>query len=260
MAVVFLIGGTGNQLFQFTRAAPRDRFCTLFLQPALRRWLGWKDHEQVLRFPAANPLACALALPLLALDVMLAKLAGRSLYTRLDLRGVKASPILTRWVQVGYFQNAAQTRNASELGNQLAAEGECAPALALHIRGGDALAMERQGAARYGILPAAYFRAAFGKAGDPDRVHVFTDDPAHARAICAEAIPDTAQITYDSGDLSAMMRGCLSARRFIACNSTLSWWLVQMRGAQRPSIVPSPFTLALDLPVPPGAEAIHVDY
>ncbi|MCP5395636.1 MAG: hypothetical protein H6918_02690 [Sphingomonadaceae bacterium] len=260
MAVVFLIGGTGNQLFQFTRAAPRDRFCTLFLQPRLRRWLGWTDHEQVLRFPAASPLACALALPMLALDVALVRLAGWSLFSRLDLRSVKARPMLTRLVQAGYFQDAAQTREASELGDQLAAQGEKAPELALHIRGGDALAMERQGAARYGILPPDYFRAALAMAGDPDKVYVFTDDPAHARAICAESVLEGTRVSYDSGDLGAMMRGCLSAKSFIACNSTLSWWLVQMRGADRPSIVPSPFTLALDLPVPPGAEAINVRY
>lgn len=303
MALVFLCGGTGNQLFQLAASQPGDRFSQAFLCGLFPRVLGWSCHEQVLALPAPSRGCEWGALAMLVLDGLLARLCGRALFTSFDLRSLKARPLLGRWLQLGYFQGRPPVRDLASLADQLlgARRGPDHPAairslgtaqaidIAMHIRGGDILKLEAQGANPYGLLPADYFSRALAQALAAARAEggaegpcsgaagaslgggaafpgvrsrhltVFTDDRPYARALLARISPPIA-VRIDDGPLPAMLAGCLAARCFIAGNSTLSWWIVQMRGADRLSISPAPFTRSLSLETPECGHALAVRY
>lgn len=262
-AVVFLCGGTGNQLFQFTSSHPGDRFSPLFLRGPLARMLGWSEHERVLDFPAPPRWREWASLALLLADAALARIVGRSLFTRFDLRALKAEPLCARLQQFGYFQTCAPVREADELGRQLLAKqpaGGDEIDIAVHVRGGDVLRLEAEGRNPYGVLAPAYFATALSRHGGAGRrLTVFTDDPGHAAALLAEAAPGV-PAWIDDGPLAEMLAQCIAARTFIACNSTLSWWIVRLRGSARESVAPEPFARELPLANPEYVHAIPVRY
>lgn len=262
MAIVFLCGGTGNQLFQFTASRPGDRFSALFLRGPLARLLGWTEHERVVDLPAPAKWREWGALALLLADAALARIADRSLFTRFDLRAIKAEPLCARLQQLGYFQTCAPLRDAEELGHRLVAKAPPADPLdiAMHVRGGDVLRLEAEGRNPYGVLPPAYFAAALARyGGEGRRLTVFTDDREHAAALLAAAAPGLSA-HIDDGPLTEMLARCIAARTFIACNSTLSWWIVRLRGSAAHSVAPEPFARELPLANPEHVDAIPVRY
>ena len=244
MAVVFLIGGTGNQLFQYATSAPADRFSALFLRPGVCRLLGWTPHDRAFGFPAAPGWAVAGALLLLLLDLALARTLRLSLFTDFDNRLANCQPRLRRLLAFGYFQKRPRTRDTAWIRAEIAPPPP--PILPIHIRGGDLRTADRMATHRYGVLPDSYYSrilqqaAADGALEGLTEAQVFTDDPAHARRIMEGlALPLPCRI--EAGPLDEMLRRCLGAEVFVASNSTLAWWIVELRGPQASSYAPRPF-------------------
>lgn len=262
MATVFLVGGTGNHLFQFTRAEPQDRFSYAFLRGPIHRLLGWTEHPRLFEFPKAGIAAQGVAMLVLAVDLVLAKLLRVSLFSRIDLRALKAEPVIKRLVQIGYFQKVPATRPIDDLRPQITAwsEDSVPPETAMHIRGGDILAYQQKGRNPYGVLPTDYYRRALEQATMGTHVTVFTDDRARASELLKTAGPPGLDYTIDDGSLDDMIAGCAGADSFIACNSTLSYWILQLRGPERHSIAPAPFTASLDIELPGYVEGIPVSF
>lgn len=193
MAVVFLIGGTGNQLFQFATAGDGDRFSGLFLRPWLCRLLGWTPHPRAFSLPAAPGWAVATALPVLLADLALARLAGVSLFTDFDNRLSTCRPRLRRLVAFGYFQRRPLRRDLAPIRAALegAPPGPPLPVLAIHVRGGDLRSAGRMATHRYGLLPDSYYRRVLARAAEDGALQglreavIFTDDPDRCRALMA---------------------------------------------------------------------------
>ena len=101
MQVTFLIGGTGNQLFQYASAPPDAVMSTFFLQPGVRSVLGWTQHEQFIQYEEPSIIELILALGVLGFDLILAKLAKISLFTELDTRRLKARAKIKPMVRLG---------------------------------------------------------------------------------------------------------------------------------------------------------------
>ena len=261
MAIVFLIGGTGNQLFQYAAAAPKDRFSTVFLKPAVRRVFKFTDHPTIFRFPRANLLLEMMAVLVLGLDLVASKLARRTLFTELDLRSAKYQPRLACLVRAGYFQTAPMVRDVAELTTSLPSPDPAfAARTCIHIRGGDLLHERDLENPVYGVLPVDYYREALARvAPDGGPVHVFTDDLDHARSICDEIDPSM-QVTLDNGALHEMFINATHASVFVGSNSTLSYWILQLRGDQGGSVAPKPFQNRRDMPFGADVTRLPVCY
>lgn len=259
MSVTFLLAGTGNQLFQYATAPPEGRFSHLFLDDRVRRLTGLAGHPQLLRCPPAGRVVQGLALAGLALDLALHRLTGRTLITRLDLRRRKARPLIAEWVRAGYFQHDPQRRDVAALTAGLPApEGAPLP-VALHVRGGDMHAVHASADDPYGRLAPAYWAAALAGVAPGTPLHVFTDDAGHAARVMAP-FAQTHPITYDTAPLERMLPRAVAACRFIACNSTLSYWILRLRGAGADSVAPAPFQRRADLALDPAISRLPAGY
>lgn len=265
MAVVFLIGGTGNQLFSYAASEVDDPVSTLLLRKDVRQILGWTQHEQVLQFAHPALLEHFCALTVLCLDLILAKFFRLTLFTELDTQRLKISPRLKTLARLGYFQIAPERRSLSPLARQIAPVTE--PGLiALHIRGGDLLELERAGKNVYGLLDSTYFNASIHVAcvsmaregRTPTRLLVLTDDPKFAASMdfSAYGVPK-AEIQH--APLSETLARAVGAEWYISSNSTLSYWIVRLRDGQR-SIAPQPFQKRYDYDLPIATQRLAVTY
>ena len=262
MAVVFLVGGTGNQFFQYAASSEGDTFSTLFLSKAACRLLGWQHHRQLLAFPKPGPAKHAAAILMLCLDLVLVRLGRSPLFTDFDLRSVTRAPKYRHRISMGYFLHRPFNRDIAPLRRQFRRDPDAAPLpVAVHIRGGDALKAHSEGWQLYGKLRPAYFRRALKRAfrtgQPPPKVTFFTDDPEYCRNVI-ERIDLNIDYEIDLSGHDVMIQGCLAADTFVACNSSLSWWIVQLRGFGRHSIVPTPFMRHGNLAAPEFAEALPV--
>lgn len=255
MSVVFLIGGTGNQFFQYAASAPDDVFSGFFLNPFVRRALKWTNHEQAVSFPWAPQSMQSLALITLALDILLARLFGFSLFTTLDTRRLKMLPRLMELNRFGYFQDAPERRDLAELARQISPIGEKGR-IVLHVRGGDLLSIEREGRNVYGMLDRQYFLDALKQAREAiiasgisvvSRI-VVTDDPGYAATL---NLGSDGQENVDvvSPPLGKTIALAVGADWFVASNSTMSYWIVRLRGGAR-CLAPSPFQKRKDYDLP----------
>lgn len=265
MAVVFLIGGTGNQLFQYAASAPTDRFSGIFLQSNVRRLLKWTDHEQAIDFPMAPWPRQVLSLVALLLDLMLARFFRLSLFTAFDARKYKMTPRLVELNRFGYFQNAPERRELADIALQISPEVHKGR-IVIHVRGGDLLEIERAGKNVYGLLDRTYFldgitqaRTALMAVGNSDAtLLVVTDDPQYAASLkLGLAGGDDAEIV--SPPLGETLALAVGADWFVASNSTLSYWIVRLRGGKR-SIAPQPFQKRKDFILPTETARVAVDF
>jgi hypothetical protein len=262
MSIVFLIGGTGNQLFQYAASSPDDRMSTLFLKPVIRRILGWTQHEQALRYEEARIVYQAFALVVLVLDLVLVKLTGRCLFTSLDARRLKASPVLVELVRLGYFQKDPERRSLESLAHQIAPVAQ-EGLIVLHIRGGDLLKIERAGNNVYGLLSRDYYLEGLAEAlrelhQTSVRVRVLTDDPEYASTfdLLIDGVPEPEILC---STLMETLEQATGADWFISSNSTMSYWIVRLRGGVR-SIAPKPFQKRQDYDLPDETRLLKVDF
>jgi hypothetical protein len=265
MAVVFLMGGTGNQLFQFVTSAPNDRFSAFFLRSWVRRFLGWTDHEQIIQYDEPGFVRQGGALVILAFDIVMAKLFGRTFFTALDAKRLKGSPMFPELVRFGYFQTAPERRDLEPIACQIAPTAQ-GGLVVIHIRGGDLLRLELAGNNVYGFLGAEYYRKGLAEAlddlqrrgEDNRRILILTDDPDYAAtfdlSIDGAPRPDVVRTS-----LKETLELATGADWFISSNSTLSNWIVRLRKGVR-SIAPSPFQKRDDIDLPTETRRILVDY
>lgn len=265
MAIVFLIGGTGNQFFQYAASAPEDMFSGFFLGAVVRRALKWTNHEQTLSFPWAPPSLQVVALIILALDVLLARLFGFSLFSTLDTRRLKMLPCLAELNRFGYFQEVPERRDITELASQISPTVNRGK-IVLHVRGGDLLTIEREGRNLYGILDRKYFVNALkqakeairsGGTGEVVRL-VVTDDPDYAATLNLGS-NDKEPVNIVSPPLGETLAVAVGADWFVASNSTMSYWIVRLRGGKN-CIAPKPFQKRRDYELPERTTRLAVDF
>lgn len=264
MAVVFLIGGTGNQLFEFATSEPEDTFSTLLLSRVACRFMKWKHHPQVIEFPQPRLLTHCRAVFLLLLDLILVRLGYKPLFTEFDTHAVQSDPKRRREIAVGYFMLRPFRRSIDPIRTQLErAESKIDTVVAVHVRGGDARAATASGWTNYGQLRPMYFRRALRHAtrclSDDAAVTFFTDDPDYCKGII-QSIGLDLRVSIDTSELKLMMSSSVCADTFIASNSSLSWWIVMLRGKDRTSIVPDPFLRGIQVKVPEFATPLSVNY
>lgn len=266
MALVFLIGGTGNQLFEYVSSDQGDVFSTLFLRKVTRNLLGWTNHEQIFRFENPGLAHHLFGVLLLLFDFILAKLLNISMFTEFDTRSLRLEPMLQKRVRLGYFQNAPERRSAVHLVNQLEPLPESC-AVVLHIRGGDLLSSgNNAGQNGYGKSSGTYYRTGIKAAvaemeaegRRPNRILVLTDDPEYAAtlelAITGLPVPEIKKYS-----LSETLARAIGAEWFVSSNSTLAYWIVQFREGER-CVAPMPFQKRRDFELPLATRRISVAY
>lgn len=265
MAIVFLIGGTGNQFFQYAASAPEDVFSGFFLHRVVRRVLKWTSHEQSLDFPWAPKSVQVLALMILALDILLARLFGVSLFSTLDTRRLKIRPSVVELNRFGYFQDAPERRNFTELSRQISPTVNKG-SVVLHIRGGDLVTIEREGRNVYGLLDRTYFihalkhaKAAIPAGGASEVVQwVVTDDPDYAASLNL-GTGGHEPLNILSPPLGETLALAVGADWFVASNSTMSYWIVRLRGGKN-CIAPKPFQKRWDYDLPDETTRLAVEF
>lgn len=265
MAVTFLIGGTGNQLFEYASSEERDKMSSFFLNSGLRRVLRWTDHEQIIKFQGPSLLAHLVALLVLFIDVILAKLLRFSLLTHFDTRILKISPSIATFVRVGYFQEFPEKRSLEPIVHQIAPNSKKGT-IVLHIRGGDLLALEQSGNNVYGLPSASYYQNAIKVACDRiaangatlNSIIVLTDDIEYASSfnLDVESAP-RAEILHL--DLKATFEVALGADWFVSSNSTMSYWLTRLRQGKN-CIAPKPFQKRTDFDLPNSVVRLEMSY
>lgn len=265
MAVTFLIGGTGNQLFEYASSEDHEKMSSIFLNSGLRRMLKWTDHEQIIEFTSPNPLEHIAALVVLIIDLILAKLLGISFLTLFDTRSIKIAPIITNFVRVGYFQEFPEKRSLAPIARQIAPR-QNKGTIVLHIRGGDLLALEQSGNNVYGLPSEKYYQDAIKAAsekikdsgGKPKSLLVLTDDIEYASSINldVELVPRVELLHLD---LKETFEVALGAEWFVSSNSTMSYWLIRLRQG-KDCIAPKPFQKQADFDLPNSVLRLEVGY
>lgn len=265
MAVVFLIGGTGNQLFQYAASHNKDKFSGFFLGKRVRRLLNWTNHEEVFHYPQPHFLKWLAAAAALSLDLPLAKMTGKSLFSTFDTKSISARPLWFEVARLGYFQTAPERRSLAPLSLQLATAVE-EEKIVVHVRGGDLLKLEQEGKNVYGFLNDAYYRTGIQTALNrlkasgkmETMILILTDDPKYACSLNlrfnGEMEPKI--VRYPLHETLAVAVG---AGWFVSSNSTLAYWIIRLREG-RSSIAPKPFQKRGDYELPDAAERILFKY
>jgi hypothetical protein len=265
VALTFLIGGTGNQLFQYSTSGPTDRFSCFFLNKYIRKYLKWTNHDQIIRYPMASIFVQTVSIIILLSDLILAKFFKITLFTHLDIRKFKIRPSLRCWIRLGYFQECVEKRNISDLGEQFTKSENIAD-IVVHIRGGDLLKLERSGTSIYGILNGEYYLRSLKKINaevlpkDYKKLElvIVTDDVEYASSLNLNESNEY-KMKIISVPLNQTISIAMSARWYISSNSTLSYWITKMRSGKN-SIAPIPFQNNLDLEFPNSTIRLGVDY
>jgi len=253
MIVVRLMGGLGNQMFQY--AAGRNLATLRGTELAID--LGWFD-EAGPRAPASRTYE----LDAFDLQVRLLRLSQR----RVDALEGFASRLLTplRWIPprltvvreksssfepsvfaapessllIGYWQSeryfdavAEAVRAQYSFGRlrdavdpKLLREIENSPSLGIHVRRGDYVTSASTNLVHGTLEPAYYNKAASYVTAhrDVERIFVFSDDPGWAEAHLAFQLPTTYMRTGSRAVLDLhLMQLC---NHQVIANSSFSWW------------------------------------
>lgn len=239
MAIIFLIGGTGNQLFQIATSDKKDVFSLVINNRFFGRVLGWTTHEQVLKIESSYNALAIFALGLVASDILIYKIFKNTLFSELDLMSIKSKPLIKRVVALGYFQEKKITRDVNDLVelDYHPDKLECV----MHIRGGDLIKnIQSSQQNKYGVLTSDYYRKALNSFNIPSNqtVTILTDDVSYAERL----VDDIKNYNFDIKkiSLSETISKSVFANNYISSNSTLSYWVVVLRG-EKASIAPLPF-------------------
>ena len=265
MALTFLIGGTGNQFFQYATSDPKDQFSCFFLNKYVRKCLNWTNHEQIISYPVASIFTQIISIAILLIDLILAKLFRRTLFTHLDIKKFKIRPSLICCIRLGYFQSCVEKRNIGDIGAQFTRNKDT-DNIVLHIRGGDLLKLEQSGNSIYGILGVEYYVKALKNIDSlvgPDvkkclELIIITDDIEYATSLNINE-NNKYQLRIVSVPLKETISIAMSAKWFISSNSTLSYWITKMRLGKN-SIAPIPFQNNLYLNFPDTTIRLGVAY
>jgi hypothetical protein len=237
---VCLMGGLGNQLFQYAFA----RFLAQQGVPVRGLVTNLYDGDKYLRKPLVQAVS---RVPVAALS----RDEIANLRVHIDEDGMAIRDALRRGESIstlcrGYWQKPEYAAAvAAELAADLTAFGERAhraEALecVLHVR--------RHDYGHHGLLPLAYYRAALEQCGWPP-FKVVTDEPNFC-AYAFASIRGFAGVTR--GDTSDPWRDFFllaKARRQIIANSSFSWWtawLGRAAGTTTSVIAPSEWSLVMN--------------
>lgn len=252
MHLRFLIGGTGNQLFQIATAPDNSIFSDIFLSKYLCRLLKLQVHEQ-LKLTDGNKIFGFLLLPILLIDAILARLVRFTLFVHFDLNSLSCMPLFNL-ISIGYFQSNSGMFNRTDYFDCFI--GDLDEFTAVHVRGGDFLLPINKN--EFGALTIKYYCDALEN--NTLSVRIFTDDYDYAKDLFKNV---DQQVDIIDGSLEQMIRQCLNAKIFIASNSTLSFWISIARQSHgREVIVPKPFQLnsVLEVPGSKGTLNVEVEY
>ncbi len=241
----YLIGGVGNQLFQIATAPADTKFCTLLLGRFTAKALNWSYHNVLV--PIKDRQKCSdieafLTLPVLALDLFLARFFRVSIATDIDLNFVKCKSVFTRY-SIGYFQNpdvVALENINSTTSTPLEKWGTYTDVepLVLHIRGGDALLQKNQNV--FSAPNLSWLRQELEDNEDIEKiVTVVSNDLAYAESLL-EPFSEDYTISFRCNLTVEDTLSCaLRAKHFIGSHSTLSFWICVLReNAGRSSSIP----------------------
>lgn len=255
--IIFLIGGTGNQFFQLGRYGVTSvLYCDIFLKPFFSRIMGFTLHERFFdnneyytRFSYFHTL-------ILFFDLLLFKVIKKTLFTQLNINFGKSSPLIKLFYVLDYCVGIQPSHDLSFLFDSL--NNTLSNKCILHIRGGD-LIRSKTALAKYGKLTLDYYRSALDKltTEELNKVYVYTDDPEYAQTL----LNDYELLEYEivSVSLKDTIKDILLCEYFISSNSTLSFWLVNLR-KDKYSIVPEPFWLTKDFKFSDNVEIVPVSY
>lgn len=166
--IVFLLGGAGNVFFQLLRLKQTNsQFVTsdFFIHPKVSRILGHTNHPNVYAniFKSNKARFAILYSAILFIDLLLAKMFKKTLFSVIDLRGFQGFPVFNDHIYLGYFQKGidlSQIRTAKDI----VLDFEVLPSNlkfrnVVHIRGGDFI--------KYGNhLSSDYYKKAISKLFD----------------------------------------------------------------------------------------------
>jgi hypothetical protein len=242
---VYLMGGLGNQLFQYLFALQRQEQTG---QPVVLL-LDWFQGNQLLGRAADRPLQ----LPRLlqpALPMTTLGLAAESgvLFSRLfrfeQEGGVAALPAAEagNLLCMGYYQMAEAMPSAAVLASCLGAIGAPAPdalvdghaaagGVALHVRLGDYRQLQHV----LPILPLDYYAQALARLPQAARYLVFAEDAQEARAFLEPLAKQYAFEFVPAAEPVQDFRQLASMPVVIGANSTfslLAGWAARLRGAR----------------------------
>lgn len=252
MIAVKLVGGLGNQLFQYAfgrtlavrlrmplRLVPGrdpnphgrfelDRFrIEASVAGRLERSLLWEPLERVV-----DPVARRLRLPQRASWLRIVRQEGFRFDPAL-LETRSPAYLIGYWQSERYFQEAADSlRRELHLRGPLDDDAarqlkviEGAPSVAVHVRRGDYI-LDPSTAAAYGICAPSYYEAARALLAErvgPLRFFFFSDDIDWTRRAFSHW-SEAEFVSAPGGDRCQEFELMRSCRHFITANSTFSWW------------------------------------
>ncbi len=262
MKIIYLIGGTGNQLFQLSHLKKGDDYSTLLLTSIVRRLLKQTNHINIVN--ESIKFKHFLFLPLVFFDLFLLKFFSFTLFSRFDINFGSSRPLLLNLIWIGYFQesigdnsNLIDFFSLPKLTNY-----NFEPTISVHVRAGDIFEID-QNKNPNGVLEFSYYLKSIGLISDLSmhdyKIKIFSDNIEYAKIIKkvffkAGYISDVVDV-----DLLTMINTCVNSTHFIASNSTLSYWISILRKGER-TIVPSPFLKKKVLPDPFNFITVDVEY
>lgn len=255
MIIVRLMGGLGNQLFQYAaaRRLALERGAKLVLD------LGWFEYEAAhYATPRSYELrrlelpAGVISLPpatVARLEKGLAARVGRWPARRIRVPVLRQDPrsadidprildapatvlLVGYWQGERYFADRTETIRAeikfadqSDAWQEMLEAIRSATSVAVHVRRGDYVTVERTNDV-HGALPVEYYREAIDlvcERVEASRVFVFSDDPQWAADHLSLPLPttDVSVTGWTAADELGLMTAC---RHHVIANSSFSWW------------------------------------
>lgn len=249
MHLRFLLGGTGNQIFQIATSSSDTKFSSFFLNGQVCKILRLTHHEDLKLVKDVPLILNLIALPAVALDVFLYWIFSVSIFTDFDLNRLKGKSLFSL-LSIGYFQNFASDTYRTDFFSKYVTK-EATMDIVLHLRAGDYLT--NANVERFGKLPADYFsealRSSYKEQEDLFQIVLASNDKSAAEQMQRELKIERCQI--EASSLESMIKRSLNSFCFIASNSTLSYWIAVARSEiGRDSIVPKPFQKSNDFCLP----------
>lgn len=244
VATVYLIGGTGNNLFQMYhgyKTANKIRLNKFFCLRFVRSLLKHKNHPFVLNDLLSEPAIRVFPNLLFLLDLFLYVITRKTMFTDIDLRGAKSKPVFSTKFCLGYFQDYLSfdhdvlERMRHILKKPVIVESDKADNV-VHVRGGDFLGKEND---TFGVLSDAYYHGITTTLhGAPARV--VTDDSRYAQAMLDRIVANEWYIKRAGvlDDFWLMME----SKRLYTSNSTFALWAALLSAEKGERFIPSPYT------------------
>jgi hypothetical protein len=253
MIAVRLMGGLGNQMFQY--ACARNLATTRGLELVLD--LGWFGDEGARaparkyelgafglqgrivrlsqrRIDALEGFASRLATPLRWIPPRLTVVREKSMsFNTSIVEAPESSLLIGYWQSERYFEDVAETirdqfsfhRSSNAADPGLLREIQDSPSLGVHVRRGDYVTSAKTNLLHGTLDPAYYDEAVHHVTAnrDVERIFVFSDDPDWTEAHLAFRLPTT-HVRSSSGRAVDDLHLLQMCTHQVIANSSFSWW------------------------------------